>query len=121
MVGILVASAAGPLRILEGLALVAGLARDRSMQTDEREPRQVVVECDLLPPVRFVVTGFALGTELAFMGIVLLVAGGAIQRELVTVEIAGVAGVAKNLSVLALEGEFRALSWSNFAGFQACG
>lgn len=40
------------------------------VQSDEREARQVMVEHDLLRPMRFIVAAFAFRTELPFVCII---------------------------------------------------
>lgn len=45
------------------LASMAGFTSDRRVEADKWKPRQIVVECDLLVPSRFIMTTFALSPE----------------------------------------------------------
>lgn len=77
------------------------LARHDGMASEQREARDVVIEGYFLTPAGFLVALLAAVSELGFVRIVLFVTGHAGRRELVAIEIAGVAGVAFDLRVLA--------------------
>jgi hypothetical protein len=77
--------------ILETLRAVTLFARDTGMQPDEREPCNVVVEVDFLPPPCLFVALLAFRAQLAFMGIAFRVATRAGNGQLILVEIACVA------------------------------
>jgi hypothetical protein len=64
------------------------------MAAEQRKSRKVVIERDRLAPVGIPMTLLAAGSQLAFVGIVLLVAGDAACCQFVAKEIAGVAQVA---------------------------
>lgn len=71
---IVVAGSAGEWSTLERRTLVAGFARHRRMQANQRKLRQIVVESYFFAPARCVVARLAARAELAFMSIVLIVA-----------------------------------------------
>ena len=73
---------------------MALLARDDGVFSKQRKMREVVIVGDLLAPGVLIVALLAVLAELAFMRIVLLVAGDARGPELVVIEIAGVTGLA---------------------------
>ena len=73
---------------------MALLARNDGVFTKQRKMREVVIVGDLFAPGILVVALLAVLAELAFMGIVLLVAGDARGPKLVVIEIAGMAGFA---------------------------
>ena len=90
-------------RILERLGAVTFLAGDYRMQSKKGKSRQVVIEGDLLPPARFVVTALAVAAQLAVMRVILAMAGDARHRELVAIEVARVAALARDLRVTAAQ------------------
>lgn len=94
-------------RILECLRAMAFLAGHRGVQSDQGKSRQIVIERNLLQPLRFVVTTLTARAELAFVRIVGLVAGNAGYRELVLIEVTLVTAGAFDRRVCALEREFR--------------
>lgn len=79
---------------------VALFARDRRMQSDEREARKVMVEEDFGAPTRFVMTVFTSLPLLTFVNIVLLMASETRRSQLLLLWIrAHVAGSAGELFV----------------------
>jgi hypothetical protein len=99
MVGIAVTAAAGTARILEGLGLVAFLAGNHRVQTEQGKACQVVVKSDLLMPTGLLVTLPAIVPQLPAVRIVLVVTGNARRRQLVAIQIARVAALARELGV----------------------
>jgi len=101
---ILVASVAGCGRlVLIQASGVATLARDCAMLAEERVLRvSIMIEGDGLPDL-FIVTLFALCSEVGPVNVVLLVARKTVCRGLVFVERARMATVAFRLSMVALE------------------
>lgn len=85
LVEILVTFFAGSRRVLVHGRPVAFLARNRGMQSDQRETRQLVIECQILSPIRVAVASFAPLAELAFVRVLLAVAGNAGRCEPVAV------------------------------------
>jgi len=73
---------------------VALLARNDGVFTKQRKMREVVIVGDLFAPGVLIVALLAVLAELAFMGIVLLVAGDARGPKLVVIKIAGMTGFA---------------------------
>ena len=98
-----VTTRANPRRVLERRRAMTFLARHDGMAADQRKARNVMIEADLLPPAGLAMTAFAAGSELAFMRIILLVAGHAGRRELVAIEIARMAPVTLDLYVPAAQ------------------
>ena len=80
---------------------MALLARDDRMLSKKREAGQIVIERDLQAPGTLVMALLAVGPELPFMGVVLLMTGDTRHCELIAVEIAFVAAVAGDARVLA--------------------
>ena len=117
VLSILVAGRADPQRIAVSLRAVAGFARHRCMQANQWKARDVVIEHDFLPPVRFGVARFAACAELAFMRVVAFMTSDAGCRELVAIEIALVAGIALDLFVCAPQRKFRRFVVIEFNGF----
>ena len=103
MMRILMTIAADFGRLGELLGNVTAFARHSSVQTDEREFGQVVVEGNRLAPAIIVVAALARGAKLALMGILLLVARNARHGQLVFVEIALVASLAGHFDVRAVQ------------------
>jgi hypothetical protein len=66
----------------------------RSMQTDQREARDLVVKRNALPPIDIIMATLATLTQLSFMRIPLLMAGVAGSRQLLPIKIASVTVVA---------------------------
>jgi len=60
-----------------------------------------MVECDLLPPTRFIMAGFTFGAEPAFVCIILFVTRRTTDGQLVPVEFPRVTTVTKNLAMFA--------------------
>lgn len=88
---------------------MAFLARHRGVQSDQRELRQIVIETDLLAPLRFVVTGFAGRAELTLVWVVGLMTGNARGAQFVLEKIALMAAFAFDLLVRAVERELGGL------------
>ena len=88
-------------RVLELRGAVALFARDGCVQTDQGKARHIMIEGDFLAPAGFLVTLFTIRTELAFVGVVVLVASRAVGREFIAVEVALMASVAFGCSVFA--------------------
>jgi hypothetical protein len=104
---VLVAARASRSGVLERSRAVALLAGHDRMATDQRKSREVVIERDRLAPIGIAVTLLAAGSQAAFVGIILLVAGHAARRHLVAKEIAGVAEVAFDSDVAAAQRKSR--------------
>ena len=81
-------------RILERQRPMAFLAGHDGVSTDQRKTRHVVIEGHYAAPARLSVTLLATATELTFVPVILAVAGHTGRRQLVAIEIAGVAGIA---------------------------
>ena len=96
----LVAGVAVGLGVLERRCEVALLALDFGVLAEQRKARQAVVEARFLPAL-LVVAGLAFLAFLAFVLVVLEMTGDAFGFELVAVQVAGVAGLALGLGVLA--------------------
>lgn len=79
------------------------------MQAEQRELREIVVECDAFPPPFFVVAGFAFVAEFAFMRVVFFVAGHACGGEFILVVIVAVTAIALGFSVFAAKWKLRLL------------
>jgi len=86
-------------RALELQRAMAFLARHHSMTPDQRKSGDVMIEGLYLTPVGLAVTLLAAGAKLPLVPIVLAVTGHAGRRQLVAIEIAGVARIALNLRV----------------------
>lgn len=106
---ILVAARAGAGRILERRAAMTFLARDYRVQPDQGKSRQIVVEGDLLAPARLVVALLASLAELAFVRIILAMAGDAGHGQFVAIEVTGVTTLAAECGVTAAQWELRRL------------
>lgn len=89
----------------EGQASVTLRAARQPMQSDEREPAQIVVEDDVGAPVVLTVTGVARLLELAAVRIFTAVTGIAGRAEFLRRGRCGVAGVTGDAAVGADEGE----------------
>ena len=85
------------------------LTRHHRVQAEQRELREIVVECDPLAPSVFVVAGFAFLAEFAFMRVVLFVAGHACGGEFILVVIVAVTAIAFGFSVFAAKWKLRLL------------
>ena len=85
---------------------MALLARNDGVFSKKRKMREIVIVGDLLAPSVFIVALLAVLAQLALMCIVLLVAGDAGGSELVVIEIAGVASLALQGRMGAVEREF---------------
>lgn len=94
-------------RILKPPRPVALFAGRDGMASDQRKPREVVVEGSNAAPGALAVALLAAGAELAVMAIILAMAGHAGRRQLVAIEIAGVTGVAFYLRMGVPERKFR--------------
>ncbi len=97
---------AGKRRALEYRGAVAFLAGHDGVAPDQGKSRNVVIESDAATPIRLIVALLAPGSELPLMTVILAVAGRAGGRQLVAVEIAGVAGVTTDLGVCPAQGIF---------------
>jgi len=97
----LVAPDALPLRILVSRCRVTGLAFDAGMASEQWKARLVVVKANRPLPVRSVVALLALPPQLLTVLVVLLVTCVAVRRELVAVQMPGVASRALRLRVSA--------------------
>jgi hypothetical protein len=71
--------------------------------------RDVVIKRGYAAPIRLIVTLLAAGTKLALVAIIFLVAGYAGRRQLVAIEIAGMARIAFDFGVGASQRKFRRL------------
>ena len=80
-----VATCASCWGILERSRFVTLLARDNRMLPQKRETREIVIVGHLLTPGVLIVALPAIGAQLPFVGIVLLVAGDACRRKLVAI------------------------------------
>lgn len=103
MVRILVAARASTRRILERLGSVAFLAGHHRMQSDQWEPRQIMIEDDLLPPARLLVALLAIAAQLTPVRIILAMAGDARHGQFIAIQVAGVALLALELGVAAAQ------------------
>jgi len=81
-------------RILERQRPMTFLTGHDGVPTDQRKTRQVVIEGNYAAPARLSVALLAAAAELTFVPVILAVAGHTGRRQLVAIEIAGVAGVA---------------------------
>src|SRR4029453_5506720 len=88
---------------------MAGLAGDGGVQTNEGKARQVMVKAHPLAPARLLVAALAGRPELALVGIILAVAGGAVGGQPVAPGIAGVAAFTGELGMTAAQGKPRRL------------
>jgi hypothetical protein len=79
------------------------------MEAHQREMRQFMIEGNLFPPTVFIVASLAVGAELAFMRVMLFVAGNTSCGELVLFDVGRVAGFAFGLSMCSTTGKFRLL------------
>ena len=84
---------------------MALLARDNRVLPKQGEAGEIVIERDLQAPGILIMTLLAVGTELAFVSVILFVARDAGHRELIAVEIAGVAAIAADARMLAAQRE----------------
>jgi hypothetical protein len=107
----LVAMAGGAIlrRAFELQRAVAALARYDGVASDQWELRDIVVERGYAAPSDFTVTLLAAGAKLALVAIILLVTRYTGRRQLVAIEIAGVACIAFDFGVGASEWKFRRL------------
>jgi hypothetical protein len=96
---ILVATGASRPRILEQGRVMTFLAGDGGVQPDERKSCKIVIERHCLAPCGVSMALIAAISELAAVGIILLVTGDATRAQLVAKEIAGMAIVAFDLDV----------------------
>jgi hypothetical protein len=77
------------------------------MASDERKARQIMIECERFVPVRVAMTLLAAGAQLTFVRVILLVTRHAARRQLIAVEIFGVAGIAFGRGMAAAQWKFR--------------
>lgn len=84
---------------------VTAFARHQDMKPDQGKVRQVVVKGDILAPALGPVAAGAVGSQFPVMGIIGGVAAHAVERQIGGFDRAGVAGVARNLFMLARQGE----------------
>lgn len=85
---------------------MTSLARHHRVQTRERKLRLCMIECDFIFPTVFVVTIFAALALLAFMHIVEAVTAITSVRQFI-LHIAAMAGITRDLGVLAAQRKFR--------------
>ncbi len=97
MMLVAVARAACQRCILKPQRAVAFLARHHGMAPDQRKPRDVMIEGRYAAPIVLAMASLAANTEPAVVPVVLAMAGHTGRRQLVMVEIAGVAGIALHL------------------------
>jgi len=102
-----VAGGARQRRILEPQRAMAFLARHRGVASDQWKSRDVVIEGRYAAPVVLAMASLAPNAKLPFVPIILAVARRTHCRQLVAVEIAGVAGIALNLRMCGPERKFR--------------
>src|SRR5262245_6378271 len=107
VVHVLVAAGAGGGGLFEGGGPMAGLAGDGGVQADQGKARQVVVEGHRLAPARLLVAVLAGRPELALVGIILAVAGGAVGGQPVAAGLGLVAALAGELGMATEEGKPR--------------
>jgi hypothetical protein len=84
---------------------MAFLARNDRMFPKQRKTCEVVIERDLLAPRILVMALLAVGPELAFVSVILLVARNTGGCELIAVEIASMAAIAANARMPAAQRE----------------
>src|SRR5216684_3893908 len=89
-----------------GQRRVALRAADDAVQSEQREFRQVMIECHVGPPRNLAMTGFAPAVDLAAMRVFAAMAAHAVLGEFLRVHRCGMADVAVNLGVRALQREF---------------
>jgi len=106
---VLVAAGAGAGGILEGGGAMAGLAGDGGVQADQGKACQIMVKGHRLAPARLLVTALAGSPQLALVGIILAVAGGAIGGQPHAPGIAGMAAFTGELGMAAAQGKPRRL------------
>jgi len=95
----LVAADAGDLGILESRRGVALLASRHRVKTQQRKPRQIVIEEDVRPPLPFVVALLASGSFLPPVDIVRPVAGIAASVQRLLIQGSRVAALASDVAV----------------------
>ena len=88
-------------RILVRRRSMALFARYDRVASDQRKSSEVVIERGCSAPTDLSMTFLAFGAQLSLVAIILPVTGNARRRQLVAVEIAGVAGIALNLRMRA--------------------
>jgi hypothetical protein len=91
---VLMAFLASERRFLVVGRAVTALARNRHVLAYKGKAGSIVIECDILAPVKVVMTTLAAITELSFVRILLLMTGDARCRQFVSINEAGVTGVA---------------------------
>ncbi len=101
-----VAGGACERRILEPGRAVTFLARHDGVPSNQRKSRDVVIEERYAAPIVLAVAPLAAGAELAFMPVILAVAGDACCRELVAIKVARVAGIALDLGMCGPQRKF---------------
>jgi hypothetical protein len=109
MVPVAVAGGANQRCALEQQRAMTFLAGYDGVTSDQRKSSDVVVERRYLAPVGFSVALLAAGAELPFVPVIFPVAGYAGRRQLVAIEIAGVAGIALDSRVRRPERKLRRL------------
>src|SRR5262245_53334216 len=103
------AAGAGAGGLLEGGGPMAGLAWNGGVQADEGKPRQVVVKGHRLAPAGLLVAGLAGRPKLAFVGIILAMAGSTVGGQAVAPGVVAVAALTGELGMAAAQGEPRCL------------
>jgi len=98
---VLVAGIAIQRRVLVRGRPVALLARHHRVAPDQGKPRKIVIERRGSAPAALAVTFLAVVAELALVFVVCAVTGNACCRQLVAIEVAGMAVVALDLRVAA--------------------
>lgn len=89
---------------------MAFLAGHDGVATDQRKSRDLVIESDRPAPARLVVALLAPGSELTLVAVILTVTGHTVGCQLVTIEIARVAGIAFDLGMRGSKREFGLLA-----------
>src|SRR5713101_8362623 len=85
---------------------MAFFARHDRVASDQRQSRDVVIEGHYAVPIVLAVTLLATRAKLALVPVILAMARHACCRQLVAIEIAGMAGIALDLAMCAHEWKF---------------
>jgi len=109
MMPVAVAGGADQRCALEQQRAVTFLARHHGVAPDQRKSRDIVIEGRDSAPIGLAVTLLAAAAEPALVPIILSVTGHAGRRQLVAIEIAGVARIALDLRVRGSQWKFRRL------------
>jgi hypothetical protein len=80
-------------------------AGDRRMQSGQRKIGLIMIELNVFAPIGIAVTSLAARTELALMRVLLLMTGYAGRFELIAIEIAGMASIAFDARMGAVQRE----------------